>query len=130
MVKKKILCVEDNPTNMLLVSRIVGAERHELIEAGDGLEALRILENECPDMILLDINIPGINGLDLARKIRGDDRFALVPIIATTANVLLGDQERCLEAGCNDYLPKPLDIRILRQTMRRYLNGSEEESGE
>ncbi len=125
MTKKRILCIEDNATNMLLISRIIEAEQHEMIKATNGIEALHLLENDLPDMILLDINIPGINGLDLARKIRGDDRLVLVPIIATTANVLLGDRERCLEAGCSDYLPKPLDIRVLRQTMRHYLNSSE-----
>lgn len=122
MLPKKILCVEDNETNMLLVSRIVGAEKHELLQAEDGHRALEVLEEERPDMILLDINIPGINGLDLARRIKSDESLAAIPIVATTANVLVGDRERCLEAGCDEYLPKPLDIRMLRETIRRYLN--------
>lgn len=119
---KKVLCIEDNKTNMLLVSRIVEAEGYELVRAEDGPTALRVLENLVPDIILLDVNIPGIHGLDLARMIKEDERLAQVPLIATTANVLVGDKERCLEAGCDEYLPKPLDIRRLRQVMRDYVN--------
>lgn len=118
---KKVLCIEDNKTNMLLVSRIVEAEGYELVRAEDGPTALKVLENLIPDVILLDVNIPGIHGLDLARMIKEDERLAQVPLIATTANVLVGDKERCLEAGCDEYLPKPLDIRQLRRVMREYV---------
>jgi two-component system cell cycle response regulator DivK len=122
---KKVLAVEDNKTNMVLISRIVEAEGHALLQAEDGPSALDLLEVELPDIILLDINIPGIHGLDIARRIKTDDRLWHIPIIATTANVLIGDKERCLEAGCDDYLPKPLDIRRLRELIRQYLgNGT------
>ena len=119
---KKVLCVEDNPVNMLLVSRIVEAEGHELIRAADASAAEQILTTMVPDIILLDINLPGKSGLDLAREFKGDDRLAPVPLIATTAQVLVGDRERFLEAGCDDYLPKPLDIRKLREVLRQYLS--------
>ncbi|HSM56015.1 MAG TPA: response regulator [Candidatus Sulfomarinibacteraceae bacterium] len=122
---KTVLCIEDNKTNMLLVSRIVEAEGYELLRAEDGPAALELLKTEDPDIILLDVNIPGIHGLDLARMIKDDERLAEIPLIATTANVLVGDKERCLEAGCDEYLPKPLDIRRLRQVMREHL-GTEE----
>jgi len=118
---KKILCIEDNNTNLILVSRIVDAEGHELLSAENGLVALDLLDNEMPDLILLDINMPGINGLELAGRIKMNERLRHIPLIATTANVLVGDRERCLEAGCDDYLPKPLDIRKLRELMRYYL---------
>lgn len=121
---KKVLCIEDNKTNMLLVSRIVEAEGYELVRAEDGPTALRVLEDLVPDIILLDVNIPGIHGLDLARMIKEDERLADVPLVATTANVLVGDKERCLEAGCDEYLPKPLDIRRLRQVMRDYIGAN------
>lgn len=120
--RKTVLCVEDNSVNMLLVSRIVEAEGHELIKAEDGPAALDVLAETTPDIILLDINLPGINGLELARRFKADERLAPVPLIATTAQVLVGDRERCLEAGCDDYLPKPLDIRKLREVIRRYLD--------
>ena len=119
--KKTILCIEDNSTNMLLVSRVVEAEGHNLIRAENGEAAVAELNQRLPDLILLDVNLPGINGLDLARQIRDEMNFQSVPIIAVTANVLVGDKERCLAAGCNDYLPKPLDIRRLREIMREYL---------
>lgn len=122
--RKQVLCVEDNTVNMLLVSRIVEAEGHELIKAEDGYSALDILSDTVPDIILLDINLPGIDGLELARRFKADERLAPVPLIATTAQVLVGDRERCLEAGCDDYLPKPLDIRKLREVIRHYLNNN------
>jgi two-component system cell cycle response regulator DivK len=122
-VAKKVLCIEDNSVNMLLVSRIVEAEGHKLIKAEDGPAALDVLTGVVPDIILLDINLPGINGLELARHIKADDKLASVPLIATTAQVLVGDRERCLEAGCDDYLPKPLEIRKLREVLRYHLNG-------
>ncbi len=120
--RKQVLCIEDNAVNMLLVSRIVEAEGHELIKAEDGLVAIEILAQTLPDIILLDINLPGIDGLELARRFKADKRIAPIPLIATTAQVLTGDRERCLEAGCDDYLPKPLDIRKLREVMRSYLS--------
>ncbi len=123
---KKVLAIEDNTTNMVLISRIVEAEGLKLLQAEDGPGALELLSREVPDLILLDINIPGINGLDLARQIKADNRLAHIPLIATTANVLLGDRERCLEAGCDDYMPKPLDIRKLRELMRDYLSGTKQ----
>ena len=119
---KTVLCIEDNKVNMLLVSRIVEAEGYNLLRAEDGPTALEMLKDSAPDIILLDVNIPGIHGLDLARMIKDDERLANIPLIATTANVLVGDKERCLEAGCDEYLPKPLDIRRLRQVMHDYLD--------
>ena len=119
--RKKVLCIEDNSVNMLLVSRIVEAEGHELLQAEDGPRAIDILTETLPDIILLDINLPGINGLDLAKRFKSDDKIRPVPLIATTAQVLVGDRERCLEAGCDDYLPKPLDIRKLREVLREHL---------
>ena len=123
--RKKVLCVEDNSVNMLLVSRIVEAEGHELIQAEDGYLAQQILKETVPDIILLDINLPGISGLELAREFKADARLAPVPLIATTAQVLVGDRERCLEAGCDDYLPKPLDIRKLREVLREHLGNGQ-----
>ncbi len=117
MSKKTVLCIEDNTTNMLLVSRVVEAEGHRLVRAEDGERAVEELKLGAPDLILLDVNLPGMNGLDLARRIRDEMQYETVPIIAVTANVLVGDKERCLAAGCNDYLPKPLDIRRLREIM-------------
>lgn len=121
---KTVLCIEDNKINMLLISRVVEAAGYDLLRAEDGPRALQLLQEEQPDIILLDVNIPGIHGLDLARMIKEDERLASIPLIATTANVLVGDKERCLEAGCDEYLPKPLDIRRLREVIREHLKDS------
>jgi two-component system cell cycle response regulator DivK len=121
MTQKQILCVEDNDSNMRLVSRIVEGERHEFLTAADGATALAMAQRERPDLILLDINIPGMDGLELARHLKRDATLAAIPIIATTANVLRGDRERCLDAGCDAYLPKPLDVRELQVLLRGYL---------
>ena len=126
IMAKKVLAIEDNLSNMILISRVVEAEGYDLLRAEDGNQALQMLQEELPDLILLDINIPGIHGLDLARQLKADDRLAKIPLVATTANVLLGDRERCLEAGCDDYLPKPLDIREVRKVMRAYIDADGE----
>jgi two-component system, cell cycle response regulator DivK len=123
-MRKQILCIEDNSSNMTLISRIVEAEGHDLIRAEDGHLSLTLLESITPDLILLDVNIPGVNGLEIARRISVDERLGKVPLIAITANVLVGDRERCLEAGCDEYLPKPLDIKRLRELMRQYLSAA------
>ncbi len=120
--RKRILAVEDNQSNMTLIARVVEAEGYDLIQVEDGKKAMELLADDMPDLILLDINIPGIHGLDLARQLKADERLAQVPIVATTANVLLGDRERCLEAGCDNYLPKPLDIGKLREMIHDYLD--------
>lgn len=121
-MRKQVLCIEDNSSNMTLISRIVEAEGHTLVRAEDGPTGLMLLGQMTPDLILLDVNIPGVNGLEIARRISVDERLGDVPLIAITANVLVGDRERCLEAGCDEYLPKPLDIKRLRELMRQYLN--------
>jgi CheY-like chemotaxis protein/anti-sigma regulatory factor (Ser/Thr protein kinase) len=119
---KRIMAIEDNQSNMSLIARVVEAEGYDLIQVEDGNKAMELLSVDIPDLILLDINIPGIHGLDLARQLKADARLARVPLVATTANVLLGDRERCLEAGCDNYLPKPLDIVKLREMMHDYLD--------
>ena len=124
-MSKTVLAIEDNKVNMLLVSRVVEAEGYDLLRAEDGPGALDLLKETRPDLILLDVNIPGINGLDLARMIKDDAALATIPVVATTANVLVGDKERCLEAGCDEYLPKPLDIRRLREVMDHYLGNNQ-----
>jgi CheY-like chemotaxis protein len=106
---------------MRLVGRIVEAEKHDFLSAADGPAALGLIEQERPDLILLDINIPGVDGLEIARRLKANATLSAIPIIATTANVLIGDRERCLEAGCDAYLPKPLDVRELQEVLRAYL---------
>ena len=106
----RILYIEDNPENRLLVKRILEAEGYSVAEATDGLSGLDMAARMQPDLILLDINLPEIDGYDLARRFRDTPGLRQVPILAVTANVMQGDRERTLEAGCDGYIQKPIDV--------------------
>jgi two-component system cell cycle response regulator DivK len=110
-----ILYVEDNPDNMLLVQRALESRGYKLLKAENGLKGVAMAEAEQVDLILLDINLPDIDGYEVARRIRSSPKHALayVPIIAVTANALKGDAERALSAGCDVYMSKPINIREL-----------------
>ena len=110
----KILYVEDNPDNMQLVKRVIDALGHQFLWANNGLSGVSTAETEQPDLILLDINLPDIDGYEVARRLRANKNHLYVPIIAITANALKGDAERALAAGCDVYLSKPVNIRELR----------------
>ncbi len=110
-----VLYIEDNPDNMVLVRRALEARGYTLLEAIDGLSGVQKAEHEDVDLILLDINLPDIDGYEVARRIRnsGSNKLAYVPIIAITANALKGDAEKALAAGCDVYMSKPINIREL-----------------
>ena len=119
--KGTILYVEDNVDNRTLVRRILLSEDYELIEAVNAMDALRVLENTKPDLILMDINMPDMDGYTLTAKIKTTPGFERVPILAITANVMRGDKEKTLEAGCDGYIQKPLDIDQLVREVERFL---------
>ncbi len=110
-----ILYVEDNPDNMRLVQRALGAKGYTVHEALNGLDGLSKAEELSPDVILLDINLPDIDGYEVARRLRQSKNTSLhyVPIIAITANALKGDAEKALAAGCDVYMAKPINVREL-----------------
>ena len=110
-----ILYIEDNPDNMLLVKRALDAIGHEMIGAETGLDGLRMAAELHPDLILLDINLPDIDGYEVARRLRGskDQHLFYIPLIAITANAMRGDATKALEAGCDVYMSKPVNIREL-----------------
>ena len=110
-----ILYIEDNPDNMMLVKRALESRGYRLVEAVNGMDGVARAENEEVNLILLDINLPDIDGYDVAQRLRRSDKtmLAYVPIIAITANALKGDAERALEAGCDVYMSKPINIREL-----------------
>jgi two-component system cell cycle response regulator DivK len=116
-----ILYIEDNVDNRTLIRRILTAEGYELKEAGNAVEALETLSLVRPDLILMDINMPDVDGYTLTTQIRAMSGFESVPIVALTANVMRGDRERSLEAGCDGYIQKPIDIDSLPQQIERYL---------
>ena len=110
-----ILYIEDNPDNMMLVQRALEARGYRLLKAMKGLDGVATAESEDVDLILLDINLPDIDGYEVARRLRSSQKRALttVPIIAVTANALKGDAEKALDAGCDVYMSKPINIREL-----------------
>ena len=119
--KGTILYVEDNPDNRMLVRRILLSEGYGLIEANNAFEALEVIKQRKPDLILMDINMPDMDGYTLTAKIKAMPSFERVPILALTANVMRGDRERTLEAGCDGYIQKPLDIDQLIKEIERFL---------
>ena len=114
-MNNNILYIEDNPDNMRLVQRALESRGYRLLQAKNGLDGVSVAENEQVDLILLDINLPDIDGYEVARRLRSSHKHALAstPIIAVTANALKGDAERALEAGCDVYMSKPINIREL-----------------
>ena len=122
--KGTILYVEDNPDNRTLVRRILLSEDYKLLEATNAFEALEILKTTRPDLILMDINMPDMDGYALTAKIKTTPGFERVPILALTANVMRGDREKTLEAGCDGYIQKPIDIDQLLKEIERFLSRS------
>ncbi|MCB0174303.1 MAG: response regulator [Anaerolineae bacterium] len=115
-----ILYVEDNFENKLFVRRVIESMGHEMIEAETGLDSLMLAEERKPDLVLMDVNIPGMDGLETTAKFREHPHLADIPIIALTANAMKGDRERCLAAGCNGYMQKPVGVSDLRREIELY----------
>jgi len=119
-VQMLILYVEDNFENKLFVRRVIESMGHEMLEAETGYQSLEIAADRTPDLILMDINIPGMDGLETTIKFKQNPKLAHIPIIALTANAMKGDKERCLTAGCDGYLQKPIGVSDLRRTVQEY----------
>jgi len=116
---KKILIVEDVEMNRDLLVQLL-EEDYELVEATDGQEGLEMAAAERPDLILLDISLPEMDGYEVAGRIRETDDLKEIPIIAVTAHAMAGDQEKAIEAGCTDYLSKPIDEEELWNKVAKY----------
>ena len=123
MSEAHILYVEDNAENRLLVRRVREAEGYSVLEASDGPSGLEVAIRTQPDLILLDICLPEMDGYDLARCFRNTPGLRQVPILAITAKVMKGDRERTLAAGCDGYIQKPIDIDRLPEQVRAALQG-------
>jgi two-component system cell cycle response regulator DivK len=119
--RAKILYVEDDLNNRTLIRRILGAEGYTVYDAANAANALEILKKLKPDLILMDINLPEMDGYTLTAQIRSLPNMGTVPIIALTANVMKGDRERSLEAGCDGYIQKPVDIDTIAAQVERFL---------
>ena len=119
--KGLILYVEDNPDNRNLINRVLMAEGYAVIEAINAKQALDKLASHRVNLILMDINMPEMDGYTLTAKIKSMERYSKIPIIAVTANVMRGDREKSLEAGCDGYIQKPIDIDTLPQQIERFM---------
>jgi signal transduction histidine kinase len=119
----RILHIEDDPANRLLVRKLLQAAGHEVVDAADGLEGVRLACAQRPDLVLVDLNIPGLDGFEVALRLRGEPSLAGVPIVAITAE---GDRETSLAVGCDGFLQKPIDARSFSSVIQRYLKGAKE----
>ena len=124
-VQAKILLAEDNEANIIAIRDYLEFHGYEVSVAHDGREVFSKVEQMMPDIVLMDIQMPNVNGFDATRLLRADPRFATVPIIALTAFAMSGDRERCLAAGMNEYMSKPVRLNELAQTIRKLLEDSE-----
>ena len=120
---RKILVVEDNDMNMQLVEFLLEEGGYAIVKATSGEEALAITRSETqrPDLILMDIHLPGMDGLSVVREMKGDARTKSVPILALTAHAMRGDKDRFLEAGCDGYISKPIDVKTFLSSIEQYL---------
>jgi two-component system cell cycle response regulator DivK len=118
----KILYIEDNLDNRLLIRRILEAEGYSFLEAGSADEALAMIDTTLPNLILMDINLPEVDGYTLTGQLKAKPGLESVPIIAITANVMKGDRERTLQAGCDGYIQKPIDVDTLPMQINRFLD--------
>lgn len=116
-----ILVVDDNPTNLKLASALLRAEGHTVVPAADAEQAEALLAEQVPDLILMDIALPGMDGLELTRRLKADARLRHVPVIALTAFAMKGDDNRAREAGCDGYITKPIDTRAMPSLVRQVL---------
>jgi len=126
-MSKKILIVEDNPQNMRLIEMALSAESYTLLGTTDWEEALEVAKKERPDLIIMDIQLPKMSGLEVTRKLREIPEFSRTPIIAITAYAMKGDKEKALNAGCNAYLSKPIRARDLPGLIAKMLLQRQEE---
>ncbi len=125
-MKKKILHIEDNPANRMLIKQVLEGAGFSVIEAEDGLTGIQMARTEEPDLILMDINIPGMDGHEATTRLKSLAELRGVPIVAVTARVMAGDRERALAAGCDGYIAKPVDVDTLPQQIADFLGGMRE----
>lgn len=118
---KRILVVEDNPDNRLLITDVLVSMEYEVLIAEDGEQGVSMAEAEVPDLILMDLSLPKMDGWTATQAIKEKPALQHIPIIALTAHAMVGDREKALEAGCDDYIPKPIDMRELASKLSHFL---------
>ena len=128
MAGEKILIVDDNPTNLKLVAYLMKANGYEVSTAIDADAAIADIQDKRPALILMDLQLPGVDGLELTRRLKADPATRDIIIVAVTAYAMKGDHDKAVAAGCDDYVTKPIDTRSLPDTIARHLNRSESPS--
>lgn len=121
MSKKRILVIEDNLDNMILIADMLKVLQLEVIEAADGEQGIRAAAAEKPDLILMDLSLPRMDGWEATRVIKSDPALSHIPVIAVTAHAMYDDRERARAAGCDAYITKPINLRELAQIIRQHL---------
>lgn len=119
---KTVLVVEDNDLNMKLFHDLLETQGYHILQTKDGMEALRMARAHHPDLILMDIQLPEVSGLEVTKWIKEDDNLKHIPVIAVTAFAMKGDEEKIREGGCEAYIAKPISVSNFLETVRRFLN--------
>src|SRR5215475_1180094 len=119
--RKTVLIVEDNELNMKLFNDLLDAHGYHTLQARSGIEALKIARERRPDLILMDIQLPEVSGLEVTRWLKDDEELREIPVVAVTAFAMKGDEQRIRQGGCEAYLSKPISVGTFLETVRRYL---------
>ena len=120
---KRILVVEDDADNRRIVAKTLSVEGYEIIEATDGVQALARAQADHPDLILMDLALPNMDGWEATRRLKSDPRTRAIPVVALTAVAMRGDEEEARAAGCDDYIPKPARPITIREVVKKYTGG-------
>ena len=118
---KRVMIVEDNELNMKLFRDLIEASGYETIQTRNGMEALDLARKHRPDLILMDIQLPEVSGLEVTKWLKEDDELHVIPVIAVTAFAMKGDEERIREGGCEAYISKPISVSMFLDTVRQFI---------
>ena len=121
MANQRVLVVEDNRDNMILIVDILESLDYDVIQAEDGERGVSLADTERPDLILMDLSLPKMDGWTATSIIKANDDLKQIPIIALTAHAMVGDRERALEAGCDEYMTKPINLQVLATMLTTFL---------
>jgi two-component system cell cycle response regulator DivK len=122
--RRRVLVVEDNKLNMKLFCDLLESRGHEVVQSRDGLDALKLTRQLRPDLIIMDIQLPEVSGVEVTKWIKNEEPLKAIPIIAVTAFAMRGDQEMILQSGCDSYISKPIDNKNFIAVVERFLNQS------
>ena len=122
MEEKQVLVIEDNELNMKLVRSLLQIGKYQVVEAPDAETGIRLAQEHHPALILMDIQLPGMDGLSATRLIKQDGELKEIPVVALTSYAMQGDDEKALEAGCTGYIAKPINTRTFLETLEKYID--------